>query len=102
MEPKSWKNAGVVGAAVVAIGCGGIWVLGDSEEVTQVAATPRLVKTLADTTVPIVKPLPTANVTANPQPKPDPPPHHPEDTGKRKGHRVRDDVIAKSKTQPAA
>lgn len=59
MERETWKNLGLVGTAVVAFGCGGVWLYGGSQEEIP-AAMPRKtpVKVVEAEEVKSIKPKP--------------------------------------------
>ena len=98
MERESWKNVGLAGAAVVALGCGGMWFFSGPEAVqTTTAPSARPVKVVTAMPAAPVKPKPTMTVADATKPRPVPPPRPPDANGERKKHLAGNPKVVKKK-----
>lgn len=100
MERETWKNIGLVGTAVVALGCGGVWLYGGSQEEIP-AAMPRKtpVRVVEAEQVKTIKPQPIEVDGGRPIITRVTPPV---DTGDRNTSRPKPGTVKRSGPAPAA
>ncbi len=102
MQRETWMKRMAAGAAVVALGWGGMWFFIGPDEEAQVVAAQRPVKVVTAKPVTSIKPKSTMSGAAEPEPRQPRPPHQPEADGGRKGHSARNTTVEKSKPKTAA
>ena len=100
MERETWKNLGLASAAVVALGCGGVWLYGGApDEIPAVTARKTPAKVVEAEPIRTIKPKPIVVDRGRPR---ETKPRPPVDTGGRKDTRPKPGDVKRKGTVYAA